>query len=250
MLYIAILVAVLLAVQTVITAIHFFRYQEESNQTSPPAVETVTKTYVTGKVKEVEESVGSALLELVSNLDRLDEDIAAVQNTQVVSEDRLDTIQELSGALLDAINGMDQDIEDLQVRVHSTPSAIEAHRQVVPARPTPAQAQQTRPYVPPVAPTVNTTNEVQVTENTEEPVEVVENVPEVPVEPPVEEVQLKAPRADDEPMITDLRAEPFEEYRDDVGNIHDIPAHSADYEVMGAEKRGGRAATPRGFRRI
>jgi len=256
MIYLLSIGIILLAIQTVVTVRHYLMYQNDKGTThvstpvSAPPVDQVTKEYVDFQVRSTEEALATTLFEVVSDFDRVDEDIADLLNSRKDVNASVKALQELSETILDVINGISQDLEDLKVLAHSTPSQMGAYRQL-PTRPTPVAA----PVAVPVAVAVpvdatmpmTVPSEEHMTENNEE---AVESVPEVPVEPPVEEVQLKAPRADDEPMITDLRAKPFEEFRDEVGNIHDIPAHSADYEVMGAEKRGGRAATPRGFRRI
>lgn len=62
---------------------------------------------------------------------------------------------------------------------------------------------------------------------------------------------LKPPRKDGDPLITDLRATPFEEVNDGHGNIHDLPSNGGDYELWNSGGgRSGRTPRTRGFRRI
>lgn len=69
-----------------------------------------------------------------------------------------------------------------------------------------------------------------------------------PVVEPAQEAPIKEPRGDGEPLITDLRAQPFEEHPDAYDNVHELPAFGDGFEAWGATK--GRQPRPRGFRRI
>lgn len=66
--------------------------------------------------------------------------------------------------------------------------------------------------------------------------------------PQVEEAPLKDPRSDDDPLITDLRAESFREEPVTLDGIYDLPTFGDGYEAWGASS--GRQPRSRGFRRI
>jgi len=65
---------------------------------------------------------------------------------------------------------------------------------------------------------------------------------------PEDVAPIKPERSEDDPMITDLRAEPFKVEPETLDGVYDIPALTGDYEIMG--QPGQRAPRARGFRRI
>ena len=65
--------------------------------------------------------------------------------------------------------------------------------------------------------------------------------PQAPVEDS-EPVPLKEARADGDPMITDLRAEPFHDHPDATHDLHELPM-SGSYEEMGAGGRHSRRSS-------
>ena len=233
--------------------------EDEAEKLAPPqpTVDAVTKAYV----DQQDTLLGDAI---IRDLDRIEEDVAELLNSRHALNSRVEGLQELSDALLEVIDGMNQNIEELQAaeahRVEHQLNATQIMAQMEPIAPT-------REYTPPVGETVPEVTDKPAIRSTRPgrlqpqppPVrapigETMAEAPDMPPaeinpEPEADESLLKGPRGEDEPMITDLRAQPFEEYRDSHGNIHDIPPSNGQYEVMGSEGSRGRGMPrQRGFR--
>jgi len=136
----------------------------------------------------------------------------------------LDTTKELLDRTIDSID-WDDDVQSPQSlpTVYDTAASVQAQRPYVPPVP---PVSPTRPAeglpVPPKAPTA--------------PVQPAE------IEPPVTEVPLVAVRGDNDPLITDLRAEPFRDDPNAYEDPHALPM-SAEYEVMGTGRGHGRRSS-------
>ena len=231
----------------------------EAEKLTPPApaVDLATKAYV----NQQDTLLGDAI---IRDLDRIEDDVAELLNSRHALNTRVEGLHELSDTLLEVIDGMNQNIEELQAaeahRAQSQLNATQIISQMEPQAPV-------REYIPPVgAPTPEVTDKPAIRSTrpgrlqpqpppVREPVgETMAEAPDMPPaeinpEPEADESLLKGPRGEDEPMITDLRAQPFEEYRDSHGNIHDIPPSNGQYEVMGSEGSRGRGMPrQRGFR--
>lgn len=97
-----------------------------------------------------------------------------------------------------------------------------------------------RPYIPPVPPT---TPPVPA-----QPLPTPSNDPRIPPATPnqVTDAPIVGVRGDNDPLITDLRAEPFRDDPSAYADPHELPM-SADYEVMGTG-RGRQSSRTNGLR--
>lgn len=67
------------------------------------------------------------------------------------------------------------------------------------------------------------------------------------IEPPVEQVPLVGPRSETDPLITDLRAVPFQDHPDAYNDMHTLPP-SAEYSEWGAPGGSRRSSRTNGLR--
>jgi len=138
------------------------------------------------------------------------------------------TTKQLLDKTIDNIDWGDDDSDDFDAidnAIENIPVATEADIANLP----PLRGTGT-PYRPPAAPTPSRAPAV--------PSEPLPVAPPAPVKAPtpvedLEPVPLKEARADGDPMITDLRAEPFADHPDATHDLHELPM-SGQYEEMGA----------------
>lgn len=246
-------------IQTVL--MWYFTKHVELDEEELVPVEFATKDYVDERFHTVHEAfnVQSECLEA------LDEDVAELLNSRRAIKERVDALQELSDALLDAIEGVDANITELQAAEahrtlkqetateimasmeHATPFVYPAPPEIEPTRGDRPPIRSTRPGPTRQEPARRMIVPEELLMDTDDPVQ--ERVNDLPdPEPAIDEVHLKPIRQEGDPMITDLRAEAFEEHTDAYGNIHDLQS-GADFELWGEGKGRGRTRD-RGFRRI
>jgi hypothetical protein len=212
-------------------------------------VDTVSRTEVNLALNAVESEVADTLETMLAQIDFVNSNVKELNS--------------LSESLIEAIDSIAERVEVLET---TPPPPAPAMRS--------ADTPTYRPYVEPptstpeiptsrvkevhhVAAGVTTTDieeavnvydtkDVQMDDNTVEPEPNPVPEPEDPAEP-----LLKGPRGEDEPLITDLRATPFEEHPDAYENVHELPAFGDGYEAWGTSGgRGGRTPRHRGFRRL
>lgn len=209
---------------------------EESIDRDFKAVWSYINTHSVNSTKALKALEGR-LMEYEEILDTLQEDINM----------RLNAFQELSNDFLEVIGTQTLAIENIESRifepaVKNQPEILQIIKQeevsVVSREPEETTVENTDNHQTEVS-SVEETVSVAPTEQTD--------VPAV-----VGEALLKPPRGDNDPLITDLRAVPFEEARDNYGNIHDIPVAGDGYESWGSGggSGAGKNPRPRGFRRI
>lgn len=107
-----------------------------------------------------------------------------------------------------------------------------------------------RPYIPPVPPQAPPLPQQPVPQAPVAPV-VPQAPPRLPqpreIEPPLDMVPLVGPRSEADPIITDLRAVPFQDHPDADVDIHSLPP-SAEYEEFGSPGSGRRSSRTSGLR--
>lgn len=211
----------------------------------------VTENYVDLRVQT---AVDSSALENIKNLSKvtgkvfeIEATVEAVQSGLELANDhineRFKAFHELSDDLLDLIGGQTQLMNDLEMRIVKIEQAKSQNNVNVAQTEASMILSQMQPIVEQEVSTMDN-NEQEFTGTPQDmttPPEVAQDTSEEPL--------LKAPRQDGDPLITDLRAEPFEEYRDSHGNIHDIPAQGSGYEAFGSQ-RGQRPIRRSTMRRI
>lgn len=216
--------------------------------------ENIGNAQETNDLEEISDYVQTSISNIMSVLKRLENRIQMHESDSVHDitpvNMRLEAFQELSEDILELINAQTSAIQELEERLAQedviitnlqetvqevTMSSNGATEVVSEATNIITNMAPVRPYVEPSG--VNAVNP----ENTN-------NVD--PTEP-----NLKPARQDGDPLITDLRATPFEEAGDPYGNIHDLPTAGDGYELWESGGRAGGAPganrqNRRGFRRI
>jgi hypothetical protein len=263
------LTTVITVLQTVI--MWYFTKNVELAEEEEEILESATKEYVDSQLTGIKKSI---VLQQ-DCFEAVDNDIAELLNSRRELKERMEALQELSNMLLDAVEGVGENITELQEAeahraenqasaldilnsaqpvdgfvYHTTPPELNPHMQQSPPHvdlPKPS-IRSTRPGPPRPEPSHG--RQMRVPEEllmNDEPDNLAHFDNGDEVEPLVSEDLLKPPRQEGDPMIMDLRAAPFEEHQDNYGNIHELPP-SGDYEEWGSS--GGRRPRNRGFRRI
>ncbi len=206
--------------------------------------EAVTNV-VNNSVEEAEQRMEARLLEYVDSqlaeyreaINELSEHIDGVVEIVTSVAEEASTSTENITSMMDRVNRLAYTASSTKTLLDKTIDAIDWEDTdpqptplplvYDPIAPAPVEEYQ-RPFVPPAPP---------------------QPAPVQPreIEPPVDSVPLVGPRSETDPLITDLRAVPFQDHPDAYNDMHTLPP-SAEYEEFGSPGRGRRSSRSNGLR--
>lgn len=194
---------------------------------------TVTEGYVDLQIAQVQNTLDSVAASTLDDLSSIGSKVFQVEaSVEMVHEkievlgSRFKGLQAFSDDILDLIGSQTSLMTELEQRVISLETTDFESTSVAQTEASKILTQMEPVVDQEVVPMIDNNNDNEYTETQSE---VADND---------HEKLLKPPRQDGDPLITDLRAQPFEEFVDNNGNVHDIPAHGSGYEVFGSQKSG------------